>query len=129
VRDVYLTETVPEAELLLDEAIVACADDAIDEARSLGRTLARSRTEILNHHRAGASNGPTERLNLLVEKGQALRPRLPLVRHVPPPDPSPVWRRQLARERHHHGVPCLPRGCPGSDQSSANRTAVSVSAR
>ena len=30
--------------------------------------LARWRTEILNHHRTGASNGPTEGLNLLVKK-------------------------------------------------------------
>jgi hypothetical protein len=36
--------------------------------RALGRTLARWRTEILNHHRTGASNGPTEGLNLLVKK-------------------------------------------------------------
>jgi len=36
--------------------------------RSLGQTLERWRTEILNHHRTGASNGPTESLNLCVKK-------------------------------------------------------------
>jgi transposase len=42
--------------------------DAVDEVRSLGRTLARWRSEILNRHRTGASNGPTEGLNFLVKK-------------------------------------------------------------
>ena len=36
--------------------------------RSLGGTLARWRAEILAHHTTGASNGPTEGLNLLVKK-------------------------------------------------------------
>jgi transposase len=40
----------------------------VGEVRTLGRTLARWRTEILNHHRTDASNGPTEGLNLLVKK-------------------------------------------------------------
>jgi transposase len=34
----------------------------------LGRTLAAWRTEILAHHETGASNGPTEGLNLCVKK-------------------------------------------------------------
>ncbi|GIU92863.1 MAG: hypothetical protein KatS3mg011_1769 [Acidimicrobiia bacterium] len=37
-------------------------------SRALGRTLSRWRTEILNHHRTGASNGPTEGLNLVIKK-------------------------------------------------------------
>ena len=36
--------------------------------RSLGKTLASWRTEILAHHDTGASNGPTEGLNLCVKK-------------------------------------------------------------
>ena len=35
---------------------------------ALGRTLARWRSEILNRHLTGASNGPTEGLNLLIKK-------------------------------------------------------------
>ena len=35
--------------------------------RSLGDTLKRWRTETLAHHTTGASNGPTEGLNLLVK--------------------------------------------------------------
>jgi hypothetical protein len=68
VRDVYLTEDLADAGLLLDKAIEGCATDAVDEVRSLGRTLGRWRTEILNHHATSASNGPTEGLNLLVKK-------------------------------------------------------------
>lgn len=68
VRDVYLTERLDDAALLLDKAIAGCAADDLDEIRSLGRTLGRWRTEILNHHATGASNGPTEGLNLLVKK-------------------------------------------------------------
>jgi transposase len=68
VRDVYLTERPDDAELLLDKTIEGCAADEVDEVRSLGRTLSRWRTEILNHHTTGASNGPTEGLNLRVKK-------------------------------------------------------------
>ncbi|HEV2070684.1 MAG TPA: transposase [Acidimicrobiales bacterium] len=68
VRDVYLAEYPAEAALLLDKAIAGCADDEVEEVRSLGNTLARWRTEILAHHDTGASNGPTEGLNLCVKK-------------------------------------------------------------
>jgi transposase len=68
VRDVYLAERADDAELLIDKAIIGCAADQVAEVRSLGRTLARWRSEILNRHRPGASNGPTEGLNLLVKK-------------------------------------------------------------
>jgi len=68
VRDVYLAERPDDAELLLDKAIEGCATDSVDEVASLGRTLARWRQEILAHHTTGASNGPTEGLNLLIKK-------------------------------------------------------------
>ena len=68
VRDIYLTEDPKEARVLLDKAIVGCKNDEVEEIRSLGATLERWRTEILNHHRTGASNGPTEGLNLCVKK-------------------------------------------------------------
>jgi transposase len=68
VRDVYLTDDVKEARVLLDKAIVGCKADEVEEIRSLGDTLERWRTEILNHHRTGTSNGPTEGLNLCVKK-------------------------------------------------------------
>jgi transposase len=68
VRDIYLTDDPDAAALLIDKAIVGCADDNVEEIRSLGRTLAAWRTEILAHHHTGASNGPTEGLNLCVKK-------------------------------------------------------------
>jgi transposase len=68
VRDVYLATTPADAATLLDKAIVGCATDEVGEVRSLGRTLASWRTEILAYHDTGASNGPTEGLNLCVKK-------------------------------------------------------------
>ena len=68
VREIYLTDDPDEARLLLDRAIEGCRLDAVEEVRKVGRTLSRWRTEILNHHVTGASNGPTEGLNLLIKK-------------------------------------------------------------
>ncbi len=68
VRDVYLSEDPADARLLLDKAIEGCHTDPVAEIKSLGRTLARWRTEVLAHHTTGASNGPTEGLNLLIKK-------------------------------------------------------------
>jgi len=68
VRDVYLADDPADAELLLDKTIEGCRADPVPEVGSLGRTLGRWRTEILNHHTTGASNGPTEGLNLLIKK-------------------------------------------------------------
>jgi transposase len=68
VRDLYLTDEPAEAATLVDKAIAGCAEDDVEEIRSLGRTLAAWRTEILAHHETGASNGPTEGLNLCVKR-------------------------------------------------------------
>jgi transposase len=40
----------------------------VPEIQSPGRTLNAWRAEILAHHETGASNGPTESLNLCVKK-------------------------------------------------------------
>jgi hypothetical protein len=56
VRDIYLTDDRSEAAVLVDKAIAGCAEDDVEEIRSLGRTLTAWRTEILAHHRTGASN-------------------------------------------------------------------------
>ena len=68
VRDVYLTDDAVEAAILLDKVIAGCAEDEVEEIRSLGTTLESWRTEILAHHESGASNGPTEGLNLCVKR-------------------------------------------------------------
>jgi hypothetical protein len=67
-RDVYLTDDPKEAAVLLDRVIAGCLADEVDEIVSLGNTLKRWRTQILAHHLTGASNGPTEAMNLLVKK-------------------------------------------------------------
>jgi transposase len=68
VRDVYAAEDPAVAATLLDKTIIGCIEDDVAEIRTLGHTLERWRTEILAHHDTGASNGPTEGLNLLVKK-------------------------------------------------------------
>jgi transposase len=68
VRDVYLAEEAADAAVLLDKAIAGCLADDVAEIRALGHTLASWRTEILAYHDTGASNGPTEGLNLCVKK-------------------------------------------------------------
>jgi len=65
---VYLADTHADAATLLDKAIVGCTSDDVAEIRSLSHTLASWRSEILAHHDTGASNGPTEGLNLCVKK-------------------------------------------------------------
>jgi transposase len=68
VRDVYLTDDPAVAATLLDKVIAGCAADDVEEIRSLGATLGSWRNEILAHHESGASNGPTEGLNLCVKR-------------------------------------------------------------
>jgi transposase len=68
VRDVYLAETWRDARTLLDKAIAGCLADDVPEIVSLGNTLKSWRREILARHTTGASNGPTEGLNLCVKK-------------------------------------------------------------
>jgi len=68
VRDVYLVDDPADAATLLDKTITGCGEDDVAEIRALGRTLGRWRTEILNHHSTGASNRPTEGLNLVIKK-------------------------------------------------------------
>jgi transposase len=63
---------IPNAEMA-DRYLAELADDFGDdefppEVRSLGRTLARWRTQIVNWHRARASNGPAEAINNLVKR-------------------------------------------------------------
>jgi transposase len=68
VREVYLADNWHDARTLLNKAIVGCLADDVPEIVSLGKTLRSWRTEILAHHVTGASNGPTEALNLCVKK-------------------------------------------------------------
>ncbi len=67
VRDVYLTDDVDEATTRLDEAIAFTSASKVKEVKTLAKSLRRWRSEILAHHTTGASNGPTEAVNLTIK--------------------------------------------------------------
>jgi transposase len=67
-RAMYAAETPAEAARRFDAFIGECTDSAVPELHRLARTALRWRTEILAHHSTGASNGPTEAVNLVVKK-------------------------------------------------------------
>ena len=67
VREVYAVDDIVAATELLDAVIEECTNSEVKELRRLGKTLTRWRTEILAHHTAGDSNGPTEAMNLLIK--------------------------------------------------------------
>lgn len=68
-RDLYTLHGDPDvAAAWLEGLIDDCADSPAPEVRSMARTLRRWRAQILAWHTTGASNGPTEGLNLLIKK-------------------------------------------------------------
>lgn len=67
-RAVYLVDDPEAAGILLDNAVEACRADPVPEIATMGRTLPRGREEILNHHRTGASNGPTEGMDFCAKR-------------------------------------------------------------
>ncbi len=66
-REVYAVDDPDEAARLLDAVIAECAHSGVFELVRLAGTLRRWREPILNHHRTGRSNGPTEAMNLLIK--------------------------------------------------------------
>ena len=50
--------------------VAECKGSAVPELHRLARTALRWRIPILVHHLAGASNGPTESVNLVVKRVQ-----------------------------------------------------------
>lgn len=68
VRDVYLAETRDDAHQLLALACWRCDQSPVPEVRTLGRTLLKWFEPILARFDTGASNGPTEGLNLCIKK-------------------------------------------------------------
>lgn len=67
VRDVYLTDDPDLAATRLDDAIAFTKHSMVPEAKTLNKSLTRWRTAILAHHATGASNGPTEAVNLTIK--------------------------------------------------------------
>jgi transposase len=68
VRDVYLADNRADAFTLLAIAVWRCETSTVPEVRTLGHTLGKWFNEILARFDTGASNGPTEGLNLCVKK-------------------------------------------------------------
>ena len=67
-RHMYAADTMAEAARRFDAFIKEAKSSAVPELHRLAKTMSRWRTEILAHHRSGASNGPTEAVNLLIKK-------------------------------------------------------------
>jgi len=67
VRSIYLTDDVDEARVALEDAIAWCKASTVREVKRLGKLLNRWNREILAHHTTGASNGPTEAVNLTIK--------------------------------------------------------------
>ena len=71
-RDVYAAQNLEVASRRL-EAFHAWANKVdVPEVDRLSRTLRTWETETLNYHRTGATNGPTEAVNLILEKTRGL---------------------------------------------------------
>jgi transposase len=67
-REVYAVDDPEQAKVVLDALLEECRTSEVPELQRLGTTLSRWRTELINHHRTGDSNGPTEAMNLLIKK-------------------------------------------------------------
>ena len=67
-RQMYAAVGTVEAAIRFDAFIAECDDSTVPELHRLARTAKRWRHEILAHHATGASNGPTEAVNLVVKK-------------------------------------------------------------
>ena len=69
-RAMYAAATYAEASARFDAFVAECQGSAVPELHRLARTALRWRTQILAYHLTGASNGPTEAVNLVVKKVQ-----------------------------------------------------------
>ena len=67
-RWMYGAQTAAEAAARFDAFVADCQGSDAPELHRLSRTAVRWRAEILAHHTTGASNGPTEAVNLVVKK-------------------------------------------------------------
>ena len=84
--------------MLLDRVIAGCLTDEVDEIVSLGNTLKRWRTQILAHHLTGASNGPTEAMNLLVKKIKRCGHGFKSFRNYADPRIMPIERPRASKD-------------------------------
>ncbi len=114
VRDLYLTDDEDLTAERLNDAIAWCAvAESGPELRRLLKMLRRWRSEILAHHRTGASNGPVEAANLLIKQVKRSG-RGPQLRQLPAAHPP--RRRSLPLQhwsRHEYPDPASQLGRVG----------------
>ena len=67
-RFMYAADTMAEAARRFDAFVKEAKSSAAPELHRLAKTMSKWRREILAHHRSGASNGPTEAVNLVIKK-------------------------------------------------------------
>ncbi|MFN2503711.1 MAG: ISL3 family transposase [Acidimicrobiales bacterium] len=67
-RHMYSADTMVDAARRFDAFIREAKSSSVSELHRLAKTMSRWRTEVLAHHRTGASNGPTEAVNHLIKK-------------------------------------------------------------
>ncbi len=67
-RHFYAAADLDQATTRFDAFVAECKASTVPELHRLARTAGRWRKEILAHHTTGASNGPTEAVNLVVKK-------------------------------------------------------------
>lgn len=67
-RDVYAANGVRDARRRLVAFYQSCADAEVPELARLATTISSWQNEVLAYHTTGLSNGPTEAVNLLIEK-------------------------------------------------------------
>lgn len=67
-RFMYAADTIVEAARRFDAFVKEARSSSVPELHRLAKTMSKWRREIIAHHRSGASNGPTEAVNLLIKK-------------------------------------------------------------
>lgn len=67
-REVYAAKGAAHAHRRLEAFYLWCTDADVAELRRLARTISRWQNEVVAYHTTGHSNGPTEAVNLLIEK-------------------------------------------------------------
>lgn len=120
VRAVYATDDPDIAGAALDDAIAGALHPEVGpELAGLAKTLRRWRAAILARYTTGASNGPAEAANLLIQARQTVRTRLPQRRQLLPPHPPRRRHEPHPQDstRHEHPTPTSQVGRVGSPNS------------
>lgn len=94
-RDVYAAADLGHARRHLTGFYQWCPDADLSELTRLANTIPSWQNEVVAHHATGLSSGPTEAVNLLIEKLRGIGHGLLELRQLPAPAPPPM-RRHMA---------------------------------